>query len=95
MSDTVTRLVLSSALGKKIDLSIVESSKIVDAIFSEMTQGLKEDGVVKIPLFGRFDVRKKAERMGRNPKTKIEAVITPRTVASFHSSIKLKEKLNK
>jgi len=95
MSDTVTRLVLSSAVGKETDLSIVESSKIVDAIFSEMTQGLKEDGVVKIPFFGSFYVRKKAGRIGRNPKTKIEAVITARNVVSFYSSNKLKEKLNK
>jgi integration host factor subunit alpha len=94
MSETITRIHLASCVGKQVDVSVAESAKMVDAIFEEMSVGLKKDEVVKIPFFGSFYVRKKSQRMGRNPKTKIDAVIEPRNAVSFYASNKLKVKIN-
>jgi integration host factor subunit alpha len=45
--------------------------------------------------FGTFSVRKKAARIGRNPKTKEEVEITPRRVVTFKASDYLKEVIEK
>ena len=50
---------------------------------------------VKLSSFGTFSVRSKKERIGRNPKTGIEARISPRRVISFHPSISLRKRVNK
>ena len=49
---------------------------------------------VKISSFGTFKVNKKKERIGRNPKTKIEAMISARKVIKFKPSLELKNKIN-
>ena len=49
----------------------------------------------KISSFGTFKVMNKNERIGRNPKTKIEAKIKPRKVVTFKPSLYIKNKLNK
>ncbi|MFZ4126132.1 MAG: HU family DNA-binding protein, partial [Rickettsiales bacterium] len=49
---------------------------------------------VKLSSFGTFKLRRKKERIGRNPKTGVEVPITPRTVLSFNASNILKSKVN-
>ena len=49
---------------------------------------------VKITSFGTFQVVNKKERVGRNPKTKIEAKISSRKVVKFKPSLMFKEKVN-
>ena len=54
----------------------------------------EEDGKsVKLSSFGSFMVRQKNERIGRNPKTKEEAVIDARRVVVFRASKELKNKI--
>ena len=53
-----------------------------------------KSGKIKISSFGTFKVINKKERIGRNPKTKIEAIIVPRKVVKFIPSTLIKEKLN-
>jgi integration host factor subunit alpha len=48
---------------------------------------------VKLSGFGNFELRKKSERPGRNPKTGEEIPITARRVVTFHASQKLKSKV--
>ena len=50
--------------------------------------------IVKIAGFGTFKVRKKNKRIGRNPKTGIEAEISERRVVTYHASDKIKNKIN-
>ena len=52
------------------------------------------EDIVKIAGFGTFKVRKKNKRMGRNPKTGIEAEISERRVVTYHASDKIKKRLN-
>jgi integration host factor subunit alpha len=49
---------------------------------------------VKLSSFGTFSVQSKRQRVGRNPKTGVEAVITPRRVLSFRPSHILKDRVD-
>ncbi len=92
---TVTREDLRNALREKIpSLSPEEAKKLIDQIFEEIASGLNTDGKVQLSGFGAFIIRNKKERTGRNPKTGIEAVITPRRSVRFKPSSLLKERVN-
>jgi integration host factor subunit alpha len=91
---TVTRAYLTEVVYTQLGLSQSEAADMVDAIIEEVVSALDSDGLVKISSFGSFQVRQKNQRIGRNPKTKEEAVITPRKVVSFYASNLLKKRLN-
>lgn len=95
MTDTITKKTLAERIYKEIGLSYAESVNLVDAIFSNLAQGLKEDEIVKIPLFGTFNILHKKAREGRNPRTKETKVIPPRNTVSFSASTALKDEVNK
>jgi len=48
---------------------------------------------VKFSSFGTFSVRDKSARVGRNPKTGIEAAIPPRRVLTFRPSNMMKDRV--
>ena len=56
---------------------------------------LKSDKKVKISLFGTFSKKNKNSRVGRNPKTKEEKIISSRNVVSFKPSKFLIKKINR
>jgi len=89
MSKTLTRAVYT-----KIGLSLQECNALVDSVIEEICTGLEQGDSVKLSSFGTFNLRKKKQRMGRNPKTGIEVPITSRTVLSFNASNLLKNKVN-
>jgi integration host factor subunit alpha len=92
--DTVTRAYLAEALYKKFGYSRAESADLVDAIIEEVIIGMQSEEEVKISSFGTFKVKKKNERIGRNPKTKQEVPVTARKVVSFYVSNILKKRIN-
>lgn len=67
-------------------LSRAEARRVLDEIFDEICEALLRDEQVKLRSFGTFNVRYKRARVGRNPKTGIEAAITPRRVLTFKAS---------
>ena len=85
---------LSNKIYQNLGFSKNFSSSIVDNFFEIMTSELIRSNKVKISSFGTFKVMNKKERIGRNPKTKIEAKITSRKVVKFRPSIAIKKKLN-
>ena len=89
-----TRKELTKKLYQNIGFSKNYSSIIIDDFFEILIQGLLKSGKIKISSFGTFKVINKKERIGRNPKTKIEAIIVPRKVVKFIPSTLIKEKLN-
>lgn len=95
MTKTITRADLGNAVYREIGLSLSESMNLVDAVFEEIIKGMEEGENVKLSSFGTFTLRSKKARVGRNPKTGVEVVITPRTVLSFNPSNILKEMVNK
>ena len=90
----LTRKDLSNKIHKVLGFSKNFSSKIVDDFFLILRDELIKKSKVKISSFGTFKVINKKERIGRNPKTKVEAKISSRKVATFKPSLTIKEKLN-
>ena len=91
---TLTRADLSAAVYKEIGLSLQECNALVDAVIDEVCLSLEAGETVKLSSFGTFSLRRKKQRMGRNPKTGVEVPITSRTVLSFNASNLLKSKVN-
>ena len=90
----LTRKNLSNKIYKTLGFSKNFSSTVVDKLFDILVGALLKSDNVKISSFGTFTVIKKKERMGRNPKTKNEAIITSRKVVKFKPSLIFKEKIN-
>ena len=91
---TVTRAQLAEAVYQEVGLSRNDSAQLVDVILEEISQALIKDEMVKLSSFGSFQVRNKAQRIGRNPKTGEEVPILPRRVLVFRASHVLKDKIN-
>ncbi len=90
-----TRKDLSNKIHQNIGFSKNLSLKIIDNFFEIIISDIIKDNKFKIASFGTFSVLNKKERIGRNPKTKIEAKILPRKIVKFKPSLLLKEKVNK
>ena len=90
---TLTRADLADAVNRKVGLSRADSLDMVESILRLMSDALERGENVKISGFGTFLLRDKTERVGRNPKTGVEAPITPRRVMTFRASQLLKERV--
>src|SRR6266568_43222 len=91
---TVTRADLCEAVYQKVGLSRTESATLVEMVLKEITDSLERGETVKLSSFGSFVVRKKGQRIGRNPKTGKEVPISPRRVMVFKPSAILKQRIN-
>ena len=91
---TVTRADLCEAVYQKVGLSRTESATLVELVLKEITDCLERGETVKLSSFGSFVVRKKGQRIGRNPKTGKEVPISPRRVMVFKPSAILKQRIN-
>jgi integration host factor subunit alpha len=91
---TVTRADLAEAVYRCVGLSRKESAILVQSVLDELADALIGGESVKVSSFGRFLVRAKSERIGRNPKTGIEVPITQRRVMVFKPSNVLKARIN-
>ena len=94
MAKTLTRADLTESVYRNIGLSRNESSDLVESVLEEICTCLEVGEEVKLSSFGTFSVQSKNERLGRNPKTGVEAVITPRRVLSFRPSNLMKKRIN-
>lgn len=94
MNETLTRADICNVINKKLGFSVAESAEMLDAVLDEMATGLKKEGLVKLTGFGNFVTRSKNKRVGRNPKTNKEAVISARKAVAFNASNLLKKKVN-
>ena len=90
---TVTKADLAEHLFEKVGLNKREAKEFVDLFFEEIRSALIQEESIKLTGFGNFDVRKKSERPGRNPKTGQQIPVTARKVVTFHASQKLKERM--
>ena len=89
-----TRKNLSEKIFKNIGFSKNLSSKLVDNFFETLISEIINTNKVKISSFGTFSVLNKKKRIGRNPKTKVAAIINERKVVKFKASSSLKKKIN-
>ena len=91
---TVTRADLHEAVHRKVSfLPRSECADLVELVLAEMTDALERGETVKLSGFGSFKVRQKGKRIGRNPKTGVEALIPPRRVMVFRASPILRQRV--
>jgi integration host factor subunit alpha len=90
---TLTKADLADLLFEQVGLNKREAKDMVEAFFEEVRTALETGDSVKLSGFGNFELRKKSERPGRNPKTGEEIPISARRVVTFHASQKLKSKV--
>ena len=89
-----TKKELINKLYQNIGFSKNFSSKIIDNFFETIIEELIKSNKIKISSFGTFKVINKKKRVGRNPKTKVEAMISARKVIKFIPSDIFKKKIN-
>ena len=87
---TLTKAELSEMLFERLGLNKRESKDMVEAFFELVHDSLISGKDVKLSGFGNFQIRQKASRPGRNPRTGEVIPIKARQVVTFHASQKLK-----
>ena len=91
---TIVRKDIAQAVYKGSTLSRAESAAIMNAILDTVIETVASGEEVKLHGFGKFNVLNKKARVGRNPRTGVEATITARRTVSFHPSPKLIKVVN-
>jgi integration host factor subunit alpha len=86
----ITKADFAERLFDEIGLNKREAKEMVEFFFEEIKESLERGEQVKISGFGKFELRDKNSRPGRNPKTGEEIPITARRVVTFRSGQKLK-----
>ena len=94
LNRALTRAELSEALITEVGLARSDSSALIDQVFSIIIDALAREESVKLSSFGTFQVRHKKPRLGRNPKTGVQAEISERRVVTFRPSHILKARVN-
>jgi len=89
MKSTIIREV-----SETLNLPVGKAKNIVEVVLQEIKHGIINDNSVTIRGFGSFNVLNKRERIGRNPKTGKDAIISARKVPSFKASKLFKTKVN-
>ena len=87
---TLTKADLAELLFDKLGLNKRESQDMVEAFFEIIHGTLVRGNDVKLSGYGNFNIRRKAPRPGRNPRTGESIPIAARNVVTFHASHKLK-----
>ncbi len=87
--DIINSIYMQIGFSKKISETLLED------IFELILKNIIKHKKVKIAKFGTFSLRNKKQRAGRNPKTKVPAIISSRNVILFKASKEFKEYINK
>ena len=85
---------LANAIAEKADLTKEQASRVLNAVLEEITNALHRKDSVTLVGFGTFQVRERAERTGRNPKTGDAIKIAASKNPSFKAGKALKDAVN-
>ena len=91
---TLTKAELVNNLNSSTNFSKEKCSSIVESVFESIKDELGQGNPVLISGFGKWSVRNKNPRKGRNPQSGTALMLDGRTVVTFKCSRKLKENLN-
>ena len=94
MRINLTKKDLVNLIYMQIGFSKNISENLIDDFFQTVVNNLKKEKILKLSKFGTFSIRKKKSRIGRNPKTKENKVISERNVVLFKPSKEFKEFVN-
>ena len=85
-TQTLTKADIATAIAQRMGFSKTQCAALVDQVFEIMKECLARGEEVKISSLGRFQVRQKRARRGRNPQTGEALEISARKVVTFKSS---------
>jgi integration host factor subunit alpha len=91
---TLTKAHIVDAIADQIGYPKSDSLEIVETLLELIKSSLESGDDVLISNFGKFCVKEKGERRGRNPATGKDMMMKPRRVVTFRSSGKLRKKIN-
>jgi integration host factor subunit alpha len=89
----LTKAEIAEHLFEKVGINRKDAKELVETFFEEIRHALENGEQVKISGFGNFDLRDKAERPGRNPKTGEDIPISARRVVTFRPGQKFKARV--
>ena len=95
MPNTLTKADIIEAIHRENDYSRKQSSEVIEILLEIIKQSLESVEDVMISGFGKFQVKYKRQRRGRNPATNKDLILPPRRVVTFKCSSKLKDRINK
>ena len=95
MKTNLTKKDLVNFVYMQLGFSKHISENLIEDFLSTIVSNIKEEKKLKLSKFGTFSTRKKKSRIGRNPKTKEEFIISSRKSISFTPSKEITEKLKK
>lgn len=94
VTTTITRAMLCEAATLQTGLDRLDVCAIAESMFEMMGDALMAGENVKLTAFGSLQVRRRAQRIGRNPRTGTEHPISPRQTVVFIPSAQLRGSLN-
>ena len=95
MRINLTKKEIINSIYMQIGFSKKISENLLDDVFQILLKNIISQKKVKIAKFGTFILRKKKERIGRNPKTKEQKIIRERNVVLFKPSKEIKLYINR
>jgi integration host factor subunit alpha len=91
---TLTKLDIVDAIYNQLDLPKAKSTQVVESLIEMIKKALENGEDVLISGFGKFCVKEKRERKGRNPQTGNDLMLGERRVVTFKCSGRLKNMIN-
>ncbi len=95
MPGTLTKTDIIEAIQKENGYSRKQSTEVTEILLEIIKESLESGEDVMVSGFGKFQVKSKRERRGRNPSTGKAMILSPRRVVTFKSSGKLRNRINK
>tara|TARA_B100001250_G_scaffold141701_1_gene121222 strand:- start:1496 stop:1795 length:300 start_codon:yes stop_codon:yes gene_type:complete len=95
MRNNLTKKEILNSIYMQIGFSKKISENLLEDLFEIVVKNIIKHKKLKISKFGTFTLRKKNQRIGRNPKTREEKIISERNVILFKPSKELKNFINK
>lgn len=91
---TLTKADVAESIQKRLNLSKTGSVDVLESLLEIMKRTLESGEDVLISGFGKFHVKNKGERRGRNPQTGSDITLKPRRIVNFKCSGVLRDKIN-
>ena len=91
---TLTKAQMIDSIYKQVDLPKARSTQVVESLLEIIKKTLEDGEDVLITGFGKFSVKDKRRRRGRNPHTGEDLMLAERRVVTFRCSGRLRDRIN-
>ena len=91
---TLTKAHIAKTIHNRLGFTNVRSAQLVDSLLETIKRTLENGEDILISGFGKFSVKEKNERKGRNPQTREDLMLGESRMVSFRCSRRLRDKIN-